>query len=86
MNKQKTSIHFYAKFPKFVSQTEYFMSKQKVILCIMDGYGIREETVYGNAIKCAHTPNLDYLRREYPNILLEYPCSPFLYVSVIFSF
>ena len=33
MNKQKTSIHFYAKFPKFASQTEYFMSKQKVIIC-----------------------------------------------------
>jgi len=46
------------------------MSK-KVVLCIMDGYGIREESVYGNAIKQAHTPNLDYLRREYPNILLD---------------
>ncbi len=33
MNKQKTSILFYAKFPKFASQTEYFMSKQKVIIC-----------------------------------------------------
>ena len=43
----------------------------KVVLCIMDGFGIREEVVYGNAIKQAHTPNLDYLKREYPNILLE---------------
>lgn len=32
---------------------------------------MREEVVYGNAIKQAHTPNLDYLRREYPNMLLE---------------
>ena len=47
------------------------MGKQKVILCIMDGFGVREESVYGNAIKCAHTPNLDFLKREYPNTLLE---------------
>ena len=47
------------------------MSKQSVILCIMDGFGIREESVYGNAIKCAHTPNFDYLKRQYPNILLD---------------
>ena len=46
------------------------MSK-KVVLCIMDGFGVREEVVYGNAIKQAHTPNLDYLKREYPNILLD---------------
>ena len=44
---------------------------RKVVLCIMDGFGIREEIVYGNAVKQAHTPNLDYLRREYPNVLLE---------------
>ena len=47
------------------------MSKRKVILCIMDGFGSREEVVYGNAIKNAHTPNLDYLKREYPNVLLD---------------
>ena len=46
------------------------MSKSKVILCIMDGFGIREEE-YGNAIKSAHTPNLDYLKKTYPNILLD---------------
>ena len=40
------------------------MSKRKVILCIMDGFGSREEVVYGNAIKNAHTPNLDYLKRD----------------------
>ena len=42
----------------------------KVVLCIMDGFGIREEK-YGNAIKSARTPNLDYLMKEYPNILLD---------------
>lgn len=47
------------------------MGKRKVVLCIMDGFGSREEIVYGNAIKNAHTPNLDYLKREYPNVLLE---------------
>lgn len=43
----------------------------KVVLCVMDGFGIRDEVVYGNAIKQAHTPNLDYLKRTYPNILLD---------------
>ena len=47
------------------------MSKKKVVLCIMDGFGSREEIVYGNAIKQARTPNLDYLKRTYPNILLD---------------
>jgi len=47
------------------------MGKKKVILCIMDGFGVREHVIYGNAIKCAHTPNLDYLKRTYPNILLN---------------
>ena len=46
------------------------MSK-KVVLCIMDGFGVRDEVVYGNAIKQAHTPNLDYLNRVYPNTLLS---------------
>ncbi len=45
--------------------------KQKVVLCIMDGFGARDEVVYGNAVKQAHTPNLDYLKREYPNLLLD---------------
>ena len=44
---------------------------RKVVLCIMDGFGIRDEVVYGNAIKQANTPTLDYLKREYPNILLQ---------------
>lgn len=41
-----------------------------MVLCIMDGVGIREEE-YGNAVKIANTPNLDYLMNTYPNSLLE---------------
>lgn len=42
------------------------MSQKKlVMLAIMDGYGIREET-YGNAIKMAKKPNLDRIFSEYP--------------------
>lgn len=43
---------------------------KKLLLCIMDGVGIRKEK-HGNAVKCANTPNLDYLMNTYPNSLLE---------------
>ncbi len=46
------------------------MSYKHLVLCIMDGYGIRNE-VNGNAIKAANTFNVDKLLKEYPNILLE---------------
>ena len=46
------------------------MSYKHLVLCIMDGYGIRDE-VRGNAIRAANTFNIDYLLNEYPNILLE---------------
>ena len=46
------------------------MSYKHAILCIMDGYGIREGT-YGNAIKAAKKPNIDHLLKQYPNILLN---------------
>ena len=39
--------------------------KKPVVLCIMDGFGIREET-NGNAIKAAKTPNLTKLFNENP--------------------
>lgn len=39
--------------------------KKPVVLCIMDGFGIREETE-GNAIKAAKTPHLDKLFAENP--------------------
>ena len=45
------------------------MKKNLVMLAILDGYGISEETK-GNAIYNAKTPNLDYLMAKYPNTLL----------------
>lgn len=39
--------------------------KKPLILCIMDGYGIRHDS-HGNAIKAARKPNLDYLFSHYP--------------------
>lgn len=40
------------------------MSKKPLVLCIMDGYGIKDE--YGNAIIAADTPNLDRIFGENP--------------------
>ena len=45
------------------------MQKKLVMLAIMDGFGI-SETIKGNAIKAAKTPNLDYLFNTYPNTLI----------------
>lgn len=41
-----------------------------VVLCIMDGFGIRNE-IHGNAVLQAKTPNIDYLWNNYPHSLLE---------------
>lgn len=41
-----------------------------VVLCILDGCGIREETD-GNAFKNAVTPTLDMLFNEYPHSILQ---------------
>ena len=43
---------------------------KKVILCIMDGIGIREED-HGNAVRKANTKNLDMLLKKYPASLLR---------------
>lgn len=43
---------------------------KKVMLIILDGVGYRESE-YGNALKQANTPNIDYLINEYPNSLLD---------------
>ncbi len=45
------------------------MSKP-VVLCILDGCGIREESD-GNAFKNANTPTLDMLMDKYPHSILE---------------
>ena len=41
-----------------------------LVLCILDGCGIREE-VDGNAFKNAYKPNFDYLWNKYPHSILE---------------
>lgn len=41
-----------------------------VTLIVLDGFGIRKEK-YGNAIKCAGTPNLDKLIKKYPHTQLD---------------
>ena len=45
------------------------MSK-RVLLCIMDGYGIADSTSE-NAVTLAKTPSLDKLKAEYPNTTLH---------------
>lgn len=46
------------------------MAEKKVVLVIMDGIGITDEE-FGNAVKGANTPNLDYLMNNYPNTLIN---------------
>lgn len=41
------------------------MSKKPVVLCILDGWGCRDESEY-NAIKVANTPNMDRFAAEFP--------------------
>lgn len=41
-----------------------------IVLCIMDGVGIRNKE-YGNAVKMANKPNLDYLIDNFPHSKLE---------------
>ena len=43
--------------------------KKPIALIILDGYGIND-TVAGNAIKAANTPNLDSYFADYPNTIL----------------
>ena len=39
--------------------------KRPLVLCILDGYAITD-TVIGNAVRAANTPNLDKIFAEYP--------------------
>lgn len=44
--------------------------KKTLLLCILDGCGLREET-RGNAFKNAHKPTFDFLVENYPHTSLE---------------
>ena len=44
--------------------------KKTVALVIMDGYG-KSDSVVGNAIASAETPNIDKLLNKYPNTLIN---------------
>ena len=44
--------------------------KKPVVLCILDGCGIREESD-GNAFKNAKKPTFDMLLNEYPHSILQ---------------
>ncbi len=46
------------------------MKKRPIVLCILDGYGLRD-TVAGNAVKLANTPNLDDLMGVYPTTTIK---------------
>ena len=46
------------------------MNQQPIVLVVMDGVGLSQNT-YGNAVKNAYTPNLDFLMGKYPNIALK---------------
>ena len=45
-------------------------NKKQIILCIMDGWGINNETNY-NAVAQAKTPNFDYLSKMFPYSTLD---------------
>ena len=43
---------------------------KEIVLVVMDGVGYSEEE-FGNAVRNANTPNLDYLIKNYPNRLIK---------------
>lgn len=46
------------------------MNRQKVLLTILDGFGVSDRTE-ANAIKLANTPNYDHLLKTYPNTTIR---------------
>jgi len=46
------------------------MTKNRVLLCILDGWGISNETKY-NAVKTAHTPNYDNFLKNMSNTTIH---------------
>ena len=49
---------------------DYPTTRKPVILCIMDGYGLRKEN-YGNAINQANKPRLDEFFAEFPHTRID---------------
>ena len=47
----------------------YKAKKKSTVLCILDGFGLREKRM-GNAVALANTPNIDRRLRNYPNSTL----------------
>ena len=47
----------------------YKAKKKSIVLCILDGFGLREKK-RGNAVFMASTPNIDRLLRNFPNSTL----------------
>ena len=47
----------------------YKAKKKSTVLCILDGFGLREKRT-GNAVALANTPNIDRLLKNYPNSTL----------------
>ena len=47
----------------------YKAKKKSIVLCILDGFGLREKK-RGNAVFLASTPNIDRLLKDYPNSTL----------------
>ena len=45
-------------------------NKRQIVLVVMDGVGLNDNE-YGNAVKSAYTPTLDYLMRTCPNIAIK---------------
>ncbi|HAU07957.1 MAG: 2,3-bisphosphoglycerate-independent phosphoglycerate mutase [Candidatus Yanofskybacteria bacterium GW2011_GWF1_44_227] len=41
-----------------------------VVLCILDGWGFSKQKL-GNAISTAETPNIDFIKNNYPSLLLQ---------------
>ena len=46
------------------------MKKRPIVLCILDGYGLRDSSA-GNAVWLANTPNLDDLQIMYPTTTID---------------
>lgn len=54
----------------FINNSGFFMANKQTVLCILDGWGLTENTTH-SAIAKANTPFYDSLLQNYPNTVLE---------------